>query len=155
MSAVDWGNVPAWCSSILTSGSLTLGFYILLRDRRKEERAEARKLVFDLRSSGENWTVTVHNVSDRPFTDVRMLTQSIGRGQRYAFSKPFLLPAESDTLTWPKSARVGLAVLFEDADGVRWVKNLMTYKLLRIPEASLKARMTFRKVWRDLPSLGE
>jgi hypothetical protein len=31
---IDWGNVPAWVGAVLTGGSLLLGFYILLRDRR-------------------------------------------------------------------------------------------------------------------------
>ncbi|MFD7403022.1 hypothetical protein ACFV7R_10180 [Streptomyces sp. NPDC059866] len=154
MSGVDWGNVPAWCSAILTSGSLMLGFYILLRDRRKEEKAEARKLVFNLRGNGDQWTLTAHNASDRPFTDIRMLTQSLGRSRNYHFPTAFLLPKESDTLSWPKANRVGLAVLFEDADGTRWVKNLMTQELLRIPESSLKARILFKRVWQNLPELG-
>ncbi|HXC79250.1 MAG TPA: hypothetical protein VNU19_19630, partial [Candidatus Acidoferrum sp.] len=48
-SHIDWGNVPAWVASILTGGSLLLGFYILLRDRRKEERRQARRIVIQIR----------------------------------------------------------------------------------------------------------
>lgn len=42
---LDWGNVPAWVASILTGASLLLGFYILLRDRRKEEREQALRII--------------------------------------------------------------------------------------------------------------
>ena len=41
---IDWGSVPAAIGSILTGGSLLLGFYILFRDRRKEERAQASRV---------------------------------------------------------------------------------------------------------------
>ncbi len=154
MSGVDWGTVPAWASAILTSGSLLLGFYILLRDRRKEEKGEARKLVFGLRSDSDHWTLTAHNASDRPFTDVRMLTGGIGRGQHYRFPKAFLLPKESDELSWVQADHVGLAVLFEDGDGQRWVKNLVTHELQRIPDSPVRARHIFRMVWRQLPPSG-
>ncbi|MFE3106856.1 hypothetical protein [Kitasatospora indigofera] len=150
MNGVDWGSVPAWSSSLLTSGSLALGFYIVLRDRRKEEKAEARKLVFDLRPNGDQWIVTAHNASERPFTDLRMLTRSVGHGHRYRFTEGFLLPNGQDSLSWPQADRVGRAVLFEDADGVRWVKNLVTQELLRIPNSSVKARRAFDRVWQSL-----
>lgn len=42
---LDWGSVPAWVGSILTGGSLLLGFSILLRDRRKGEREQAERIV--------------------------------------------------------------------------------------------------------------
>jgi len=45
MGELEWGTVPAWVSAVLTSGSLMLGFYILLRDRRKEERRDATKAI--------------------------------------------------------------------------------------------------------------
>lgn len=38
VSDVDWGNVPARVGGVLTGGSLLLGFYTLLRDRRKRSR---------------------------------------------------------------------------------------------------------------------
>jgi hypothetical protein len=45
-SSVDWGSAPAGVGSILTGGSLLLGFYILLRHRRNEERRQAQRLVY-------------------------------------------------------------------------------------------------------------
>ncbi|MCY0947834.1 hypothetical protein [Streptomyces antarcticus] len=66
MSGVDWGIVPAWSSSILTSGSLALRFYILLRDRRKAERDEANLVTCWLEGSGDGRTAHVLNASPRP-----------------------------------------------------------------------------------------
>lgn len=70
-SSVDWGNVPAWVGSILTGGSLLLGFYILLRDRRGRERQQAEQLgcFFVLVSRGEGppaVTAHLHNGSGLP-----------------------------------------------------------------------------------------
>lgn len=44
---VDWGDIATWVQSLLTGGSLLLGFYILLRDRRKEERRQVERVVVD------------------------------------------------------------------------------------------------------------
>lgn len=51
LSQVQWGPLSAWVGSLLTAGSLLLGFYILLRDRRKEEQAQARQVTTELSSS--------------------------------------------------------------------------------------------------------
>ncbi|MFC3964054.1 hypothetical protein [Nocardia jiangsuensis] len=72
---LDWGSVPAWAGSILTSGSLGLGFYILLRDRRNDEEDQARQLVVreegtSMKRDGYNHHVTITNTSDHPFYDL-------------------------------------------------------------------------------------
>jgi hypothetical protein len=41
---IDWGNAAAWLGSLLTSGSLILGFSILRRDHRLRERQHAERL---------------------------------------------------------------------------------------------------------------
>jgi hypothetical protein len=41
---VDWGNVAAWLAALLTGGSLLLGFFIILRDRRREVRRQANQI---------------------------------------------------------------------------------------------------------------
>jgi hypothetical protein len=43
-SPIQWGTAPAAVGSILTGFSLLLGFSILWRDRRKEERRQAAQL---------------------------------------------------------------------------------------------------------------
>jgi hypothetical protein len=84
---IDWGNVPSWFGSVLTGASLMLGFYILLRDRSKEEREQASKVIAqhdDLwppdhevppttleRLDGKPiWRVVVTNKSDGPLSGV-------------------------------------------------------------------------------------
>lgn len=37
---MDWGVAPTWAASLLTGGSLLLGFSILRQDRRTAERAQ-------------------------------------------------------------------------------------------------------------------
>ena len=37
-----WGTAGQWFSGIVSGGALGLGFYLMLRDRRKEERAQAQ-----------------------------------------------------------------------------------------------------------------
>ncbi|MEV6540030.1 hypothetical protein [Streptomyces sp. NPDC051665] len=44
MASIDWGTVPAWLSAVLTGGSITLGFYIILRDHKKQDEADATEL---------------------------------------------------------------------------------------------------------------
>jgi hypothetical protein len=41
---IDWGSVPVAIGSVLTGTSLLLAFHILLQDRRKEEREQARQV---------------------------------------------------------------------------------------------------------------
>lgn len=74
--ALQWGTVSSWAGNLLTGGSLLLGFYILLRDRRKEERAQAQRVVFETyeRETARiddpsvikyaSFGVTVNNLSD-------------------------------------------------------------------------------------------
>jgi len=82
-SHIDWGNVPAWVASILTGGSLLLGFYILLRDRRKEERRQARRIVIQIRMTpiqgdpNSQVKLTLRNTSDQPIA--LPFFQAVGR----------------------------------------------------------------------------
>jgi hypothetical protein len=75
---VQVGPWSEWVAAILTGGSLLLGFYILLRDRRKEETAQANRVGYINRTRYEKqdgafghltMTVTIHNGSDRFITN--------------------------------------------------------------------------------------
>jgi hypothetical protein len=46
MQNVNWGDVPTWLASLLTGGSLLLGFSILLRDRRNADRVQVDQFAF-------------------------------------------------------------------------------------------------------------
>ena len=79
---IDWGSVPAWAGSILTSGSLVLGFSILTRDRRREARKQAAAVVLTIdvtypsimsKPYGDAEVhLAVHNASDAPISYVRV-----------------------------------------------------------------------------------
>ena len=83
---IDWGNVPAWAGSILTSGSLALGFSILRRDRQKEEREQASKVGASLKSTDgklhhvSSVYIVVSNNSDALVSDCRIF--AIPRSER-------------------------------------------------------------------------
>lgn len=151
MTAPDWGTVPTWASAILTSGSLILGFYILLRDRRKEEKEEARKLVFSMNTpqAGAPHVIRVINVSDRPFLSVGMFNADQWRTDQHAGDDPEgpLLPGQSREYMHdgPGSSAV-LAARFQDADGQNWVKVFDSHQLVRAPTDSVIARHFERRL---------
>lgn len=72
MAGFGWdqaGPLAAWFGSLLTGCSLLLGFSILRRDRRKDERAQAIKLsVRRNRIDRVNVRVTIYNASDQHIT---------------------------------------------------------------------------------------
>ncbi len=137
MTSLDWGTVPAWASAILTSGSLFLGFYILLRDRRKEEKEEARKLVFSVRMSDHRHVVLVTNVSDRPFLSVSMFNadqwDTDGRGDDDP-EGPLLSGQSRRYVHSGRPESSALAARFQDADGQNWVKIFDNHRLVRVPD---------------------
>lgn len=77
---MDWGTVPAWVGSILTAGSLALGFYIILRDKKTAEKEQIQKLITREVSKrnknsphsykGRTKALVMTNASDSPFYDV-------------------------------------------------------------------------------------
>jgi hypothetical protein len=144
MSGVDWGTVPAWSSSILTSGSLALGFYILLRDRRKEDREEASLVTCWLEGSGDGRMVHVLNASPRPIPYAALSGRFFGReGQWVARTDPPVVrPGQELRLQLSEMLkghrRHVVAELrdpetfqFTDADGQRWKRDLWTSSLTR------------------------
>ncbi|MFB7467081.1 hypothetical protein ACFCZ1_26900 [Streptomyces sp. NPDC056224] len=150
MTGLDWGTVPAWASAILTSGSLLLGFYILLRDRRKEETDEARKLVFNMNTpyAGDLHVVRVTNVSDRPFLSIGMFNADQWRADQQAGDGPEgpLLPGQSREYTHNGAGSGALAARFQDADGQNWVKVFDSHRLIRTPADSVVARHFERRL---------
>ncbi|MEE4597996.1 hypothetical protein V2J94_40070 [Streptomyces sp. DSM 41524] len=72
MTGMDWGTVPAWFSAVGTTGSLFLALAILLRDKRRDDLTEARKLVISWKGpeAGVGHKVHITNASDRPFIEV-------------------------------------------------------------------------------------
>ncbi|WP_199813968.1 hypothetical protein [Streptomyces sp. NRRL F-5135] len=127
----------------MTSGSLLLGFYILLRDRRKEEAEEARKLVFSTNTphGGDPHVVRVTNMSDRPFLSVGLFNaDQWGTDQQTGDPEGPLPPGRSREYTHNGSGSSALAARFQDADGQNWVKVFDSHQLVRAPTDRVVAR---------------
>ncbi|MGW3820084.1 hypothetical protein [Streptomyces sp. NPDC005046] len=124
-----------WASAFLTSGSLLLGFYILLRDRRKEERREAEKVICwieEVDALKQRYRPRVANFADRPVSALYLVIEMCDRenGNRVLKAStlaPFIRPGEEEagterTIAANKVKRVFVA--FSDADGIEWAWDL-------------------------------
>ncbi|MFF4248907.1 hypothetical protein ACFYY2_31195 [Streptomyces sp. NPDC001822] len=143
MTSIDWGTAPAWASAIGTSGSLLLGFAILLRDRRKEERQEAQKIVIHFNRDDKNVKVHLLNTADRPI----LLPRVLCTGQvQVPFGQERVGPGEETTadisLYIDGNRTFPLAVLFLDGDGYRWARDLQTRDVIRVRHIKRRAPNT-------------
>ncbi|GGR46237.1 hypothetical protein [Streptomyces netropsis] len=144
LQGLGWGTVPAWASAFLTSGSLLLGFYILLRDRRKEERQEAAQVICWLERTAVlpddrcSYTPRVANLAERPVSGVHLVMEHHDpdalEGRRVVMTTPIaplIRPGEEESLssgnevTVAPLAVIRLVVTFLDADGTEWIRDLM------------------------------
>lgn len=66
-------TAPTWIAAIGTGGALLLGFYILLRDRRKEEASQASKIAH----WWEGDKCVVLNGSDAPIVSINIYAEHI------------------------------------------------------------------------------
>jgi len=171
---LDWGTVPAWVGAILTSGSLALGFYVLLRDRRKEERTEASLVVCWRVWSDEEFVTHIHNASQRAVVDVTVLVRVPARSQVKdphweAVGGPAVLRAGTEEIV--RSPRriagekwVPAFVTFQDADGIFWVRDLPTGDLKRLKttralrgssvDEYVRSQRPSRALWKRVVSMG-
>ncbi|MFC9595780.1 hypothetical protein ACFTUC_39040 [Streptomyces sp. NPDC056944] len=140
MTGIDWGTFPAWLSALLTGGSLLLGFYILLRDRRKEERQEALKLVITgaHRDADEEHSfiqIGVRNTADRPFYGPTILYGRDGEVGRLYFEDDLVEPGQEATIRVPRYLdgvrTFPLGVVFQDSNGYTWVRDVASFSLQR------------------------
>lgn len=141
---LEWGTVPAWVSAFLTSGSFLLGFYILLRDRRKEERHEAEQVICWLETQEERgpdgmplnsnrYIPHVANFAERPVSAIHLIIAG-GRDEQNRREvltgriAPVIRPGEEvvgDVFTVPDSGVKHAIVAFLDGDGTEWSRDLM------------------------------
>ncbi|WP_406337353.1 hypothetical protein [Streptomyces sp. NBC_00649] len=159
MRHTDWGTVPAWLSAILTGGSLLLGFYILLRDRRKEERQEALKITcWSEMADNDTYNLHVLNASNRPVTYARMLVYMKSHDAMEAMSvgSGAIRPGEEITAQCPRRMNDAkswpAAVEFQNSDGINWVRDLHSGALYRRRgmEPSLPRLIFQRRGWAAL-----
>lgn len=208
LSQVQWGPLSAWVGSLLTGLSLLLGFYILLRDRRKEERAQAQQLAAQY-SFGHRFVegrriddveVHIHNGStaaifdiifkltplsryrikwnlsnfDSEITRVEKSQQAGEISDMYVYGRAMqvlyeeLPPKEfegtkaRDTIPPGETRLLQLdmaldqswykaEVLFTDIAGVRWVRDVRTYKLKKNERRNPKHRPAYTTGYRHFP----
>ncbi|RDD83914.1 hypothetical protein [Streptomyces parvulus] len=143
MTGIEWGTAPAWLSAILTGGSLLLGFYILLRDRRKEERLDASKVVAMYYPEGDEYSqasrvrVVLKNTADRPiFFPGALYGEKKGKRLRgWPCKEDVVEPGEFVEVEVPRQVEgkwVGIAgVYFHDADGCIWARDFSDFSLVR------------------------
>jgi hypothetical protein len=87
----DWGTVPAWVGSILTSVSVFLALLILFTDKKKDRRAMADSFVTWLELSGIQsgtdikWSVDVHafNAGSHPIPYAAVLSPKDDQGRDF------------------------------------------------------------------------
>jgi hypothetical protein len=148
---VDWGTVPDWVGGIGTTGALLLGFYILLRDRRKEDRTQAARIIIRAVSTtqGTGRMVRILNKSDRPIFFPSMQYGS-GRWRRDPFgyisfraasdtgdARTFVSTLEPDHEAWAEVIRrvdprkEWFDAVFQDAAGKDWRYDLVSRRLRR------------------------
>ncbi|MER8090246.1 hypothetical protein ACFVZR_34515 [Streptomyces sp. NPDC058316] len=120
-----------------------MGFYILLRDRRKEERADAQGVICWTDFNGEESTTYVLNTASRPISQVTLLTPSpnpdwstlndgavaplICADQEVFVTTKRVV--EGDDRVWMEN--IPYAIRFMDADGQEWLRDLQFGTLYR------------------------
>ncbi|WP_327349690.1 hypothetical protein OG772_20635 [Streptomyces sp. NBC_01321] len=147
---IDWGTVPAWFSAVLSGGSVLLAFYIILRDRKKAEQADAMKVICWVHRE-EGRVIRVINASDRSIHYVRGFDLIAHREAHFAtyFIADHVLPGEEVT----KESESGIdpekqdwmpwAVEFRDSDGKAWVRDMHSGRLAEV-RPRLSYRLTLR-----------
>lgn len=132
---LDWGTVPAWFSAVLGGLSTTLALYIIWRDRRKEERADAHRVIC-WESKTTPLTAHVVNASDRAIYDVRFwVTRRVGNAASSlrGGNQDVLKPGEEAILAYADPEEyegyTSASVTFQDSDGQNWTRSLSTRRL--------------------------
>ncbi|MEU2909214.1 hypothetical protein ACFYM3_15910 [Streptomyces massasporeus] len=126
-------------SAFLTSGSLLLGFYILLRDRRKEERAEAMQVMcwlegLEFGEDSRQYMPHVENFADRPVSGVHLVIEQQTRDPN---GRRVLRTRRVASIVRPSESEVGEAIgiaegntrraymTFVDSDGTEWIRDVL------------------------------
>jgi len=132
-TAIQWGNVPAWASAVLTSISLLLALYLMLRDRQRDIRAQASRTSAYLLRLGTSrapgpWVICYINRSDTPVVDVQVEVADPRAAVIERRSVPTLPPLseissdplDSQALLTPECR---VAISFTDNSGIRWQRT--------------------------------
>ncbi|MFD5452168.1 hypothetical protein [Streptomyces sp. NPDC127100] len=163
--AIDWGTLPTWISGLGSTGALWVGALTLRRAQDKERRSEADAVTcrwdrsdccgYDNRSA-PNWIASVANDATRPVRNVYLVTYD---AQARALDDSLLLAnvlqpkvADHEHITGPPPERSRpAAVIFRDADGTWWLRDILEQSLYRqsaIPWTG-RVRRTLRRLRKE------
>ncbi|MCQ8772090.1 hypothetical protein [Streptomyces telluris] len=145
---IEWGTIPTWISAVLSGGSVLMALHIIRRDRKKDERADAMKVLCWNSDKTE-----VVNGSDRAIRHVRVMAElKEYKGKR----GPFRHRTVAETLRPGEEASIArnwgdnffpepVAVVFLDSDGKEWARDLRTARLyVCSPRRSFNKWLEFR-----------
>ncbi|WP_327421158.1 hypothetical protein OG763_09905 [Streptomyces sp. NBC_01230] len=154
----DWGTIPAWFSAILSGGSVLLALYIILRDRKKAERADATQVVCwtSIDWEADDFRTHVHNTSDRAIHDLMVwawLPPEQAPDAKHTYQgfpmAPVLRPGEETDCVverWHKYQSVAPeAITYIDSDGQSWLREIRTGRV----HARGPRRFDSRSRWRN------
>lgn len=137
------GSLADWVSGLATAGSLFLGFSILLRDRRKDDQAEATQVVtWFVNQPDSTVQLSVTNGGSRPIVHVMFCLASVDEGKKRAALwrivnvAPVLASGEGRSLQFPftefhANASHQSYIQFRDANGISWHRDVRSGKLRR------------------------
>ncbi|MER6230945.1 hypothetical protein ACFUC2_04915 [[Kitasatospora] papulosa] len=143
MTTFDMGTVPTWISGLGTTGALWVGAVTLRRAQNQERRDEANAVSCDDKRDAccgyevtHGWLASVSNGSKRPIHNVYLITFDSETGTMGASRLMWnvLPPGITDHIhveggrpDWSSPA----AVIFRDADGVWWLRDILEQSLHR------------------------
>ena len=151
------GSLADWVSGLATAGSLFLGFSILLRDRRKDDQAEATQVVtWFVNQPDSTVQLSVTNGGSRPVVHVMFCLASVDEGKKRAALwrivnvAPVLPSGEGRSLQFPftefhANALHSSYIQFRDANGISWRRDVRSGKLRRT-KVGLNRRQRLRLV---------
>ncbi|MFI8085288.1 hypothetical protein ACIF6L_31425 [Kitasatospora sp. NPDC086009] len=158
--SMDWGTAPTWISSVATTGALWATAVTLRRAQNKDRRTEADAVVCreargDCCGATSRWMAQVTNDGMRPVYNVFLIsfvseTGTMGESHRIANVLP---PGVADHVHVPRPGEwsAPTAVLFRDADGTWWLRDLLEQSLYRqsgLPRMG-RVRRTIRRLERE------
>lgn len=142
--AVDrWGTVPQWLSAIGGTASTTFALYIILRDKKKEERKQAElitvRMDWPLIGFGQTMgmkpdRILVHNASSLPVFDLSVRLRALSADDALAYTvfrsaEGDLLADQTCEIDWGSDRPHPIAIRFTDSAGVHWGRAINSARL--------------------------
>lgn len=148
MSKVDWGTVPTWISAIVTTVALGTTALVIWRDRRKDHRHDADRLLCWTENEDSGTRVWVRNASERSVHHPTIIGWSWPGEDKDPNTRiaPQLLPGEDRSVLLAHTKKDGepriVAVYFRDAGGTRWAYDVRRQALRTVSSFKRRAART-------------